>query len=94
MILSLIHKHLHTHRYTHTHAHYHTITRHLSVLHEEGIVLGYLDGEALGMEDKLADRGGSVLFAALDTRGVLIREPESVTVVMSSSANQKPSSDQ
>ena len=57
VILFLIHKHVkykNTHLNTHTHTHYHTITGHLSVLHEEGIVLGDLDGEALGMEDQFA----------------------------------------
>ena len=52
----------------------------LIVFGEEGIIVRNLDGEALGVENKLTDRGGAVLFAALDTRGVLIREPESETV--------------
>ena len=32
------------------------------MLTEEGVVLRNLNGEAFGVEDKLADRGGAIVF--------------------------------
>ena len=53
----------------------HEVHAPLSVLHEEGVILRDLDGETLGVEDKLGDGTGAVRFAALDTRGVGVTEP-------------------
>ena len=47
----------------------------LSVLHEEWVVLGDLDGEALWVSNQLADGSGSVVCAALDTVPVAIAQP-------------------
>ena len=53
----------------------HEVHTPLTVFREKRVISRDLYGETLGVKDELTDRGGPVLLAALDSRGVLVREP-------------------
>ena len=54
----------------------HEVHASLSVLAEEWIILWYLDGETLRMQDQLADGSSTIRVAALDTSSIGVGESD------------------